>query len=128
MQITYCQFIEQHGCFLLEWTNSGRCGSPRCHRPIHLHKKGVPAISRVALTGGMLRGLKRERCLPTFSSGGLKLGLRSGMPVHRTPGFIFGMADVLEPAVDALRCASEAQLTSVPDDLVREQNPFFARD
>src|SRR5580704_16389780 len=38
------------------------------------------------------------------------------------------MAKSLQRAVNALGFARDAQAASVPDDLVREENPFLARD
>src|ERR1700729_1135780 len=48
--------------------------------------------------------------------------------VHRAPGFVGGVAQVLERTVDTLRLASDAKLASVPDDLVGKENPLLARD
>src|ERR1035438_2444248 len=48
--------------------------------------------------------------------------------LHRAPGFVRGMADIFQCTVDALGLAGDAELASVPDDLVGKQNPFLARD
>ena len=50
------------------------------------------------------------------------------MHLDRAPRLVGSMANVFEGAVNALRLASDAEFTAMPDDLVREKNPFFARD
>src|SRR5438045_7967541 len=54
--------------------------------------------------------------------------LRIFMNVYRAPRFIRGMADIFQWAIDAFGSACRAQLASVPDDLVRKERPFLARD
>ena len=50
------------------------------------------------------------------------------MNVYRAPRFIRGVADIFQWAIDAFGSACRAQLASVPDDLVRKERPFLARD
>src|ERR1700691_5689184 len=50
------------------------------------------------------------------------------MHLNRAPRLVAGVADDLQQAFNAFWLAGNAQLPSVPNDLMREQNPFFARD
>src|ERR1700691_2594643 len=50
------------------------------------------------------------------------------MHLHRTPGLVGGVAEVFEGTVNALGLAGDAKLASVPDDLVRKENPLVAGD
>src|ERR1700731_2827906 len=50
------------------------------------------------------------------------------MYFHRAPGLIGGMADVFQKAIHALRFARNAELASMPDNLMGEENPLLARD
>ena len=54
--------------------------------------------------------------------------LRIFMNVYRAPRFIRGVADIFQWALGAFRSARHAELASVPDDLVRKERPFLARD
>ncbi len=56
------------------------------------------------------------------------LRLRILVHLDRAPGLVAGVADVLERTLCTIRFTREAELPSMPDDLVREQNPTFARD
>ena len=55
-------------------------------------------------------------------------GFRVLMHLHRAPGFVGSVANIFERAVDALGFAGDAEAASMPDDLVSEENPLFARD
>src|ERR1051326_5135425 len=50
------------------------------------------------------------------------------MNLHRAPVLVRSMANIFQRAIDALRLARETYLSSMPDDLVREQYPFRLRD
>src|ERR1700683_253750 len=56
------------------------------------------------------------------------LSFRILMHLHGAPGLVGGVAEVFEGAVYAPRLAGDAELASVPDDLVGKENPPFARD
>src|SRR5580704_14670244 len=47
---------------------------------------------------------------------------------HGAPGFIGGVAKVFEGTVEALGLTGDAELASVPDDLVGKEDPLVARD
>src|SRR5580692_1270482 len=47
---------------------------------------------------------------------------------HRAPRLVPGVADVLQRTLRALRLARDAQLPSVPDDLVGKENPALSWD
>lgn len=46
--------------------------------------------------------------------------LRVLVNLDRAPGLICGVADIFQKAIDALGFAGDAELASVPDDLVGE--------
>src|SRR5579871_5134326 len=50
------------------------------------------------------------------------------MHVDSAPRLVAGVAEIFQRAIDALGLAGITQLAPVPDDLMREQNPFVARD
>ena len=50
------------------------------------------------------------------------------MYLHRGPGFVRGVAEILQVTVRAPGLAGYAQSASVMDDLMREIDPFFLRD
>ena len=54
--------------------------------------------------------------------------LRSPMLFHRAPRLVFGVADILQQTLRALRASRDAQRTPMMDHLVREQRPALARD
>ena len=58
----------------------------------------------------------------------LSLCFRVLMNLDRAPGFVGGVADIFQRAVDAFWFAGDAEFAAVPDDLVREENPLLARD
>src|SRR5579863_1388790 len=74
-----------------------------------------------------LRALKR----PTTKSlsklaAAIDLSVRVLVQADGAPSLVGGVADIFEQAVDALGLASDAELASVPDDLVRKKYPLFA--
>ena len=60
----------------------------------------------------------------------LRPWLRFSILVHvdRAPGLVGGVAEVFERTVDTLGLARDAELASVPYDLVGKKNPLLARD
>jgi hypothetical protein len=56
------------------------------------------------------------------------LRLRVFMHLYCAPGFVGRVAEIFEGAIDAFGFAGDAQGAAVPDDLVREEDPFFTRD
>src|ERR1700756_2153312 len=50
------------------------------------------------------------------------------MNLHRDPGFIRRVANVFQQAIHALGLAGNAELASMPDYLMRKQNPLFPRN
>jgi hypothetical protein len=50
------------------------------------------------------------------------------MHLHCAPRLVARVADIFQRTFYALGLARNAQAASVPDDLVGEENPFFARD
>src|ERR1700745_2080908 len=48
--------------------------------------------------------------------------------VHGAPGFVRSMADILEPAISTLGSAGNAELASMPDDLMGEECPLILRN
>src|SRR6202046_979303 len=56
----------------------------------------------------------------------MRLCPRVLVQLHRAPGFICRVADIFQRAIDAFGFAGDAELASVPDDLVSEENPFLA--
>ena len=58
----------------------------------------------------------------------MRLRVRVLVQVYRAPGFVGGVAEIFERAIDAFGFAGDTQAATVPDDLVREEDPLFARD
>src|SRR6184192_2663017 len=56
------------------------------------------------------------------------LGFCRLMDLYRAPGFVRRMADILEQTIRTLRPPRDAKLSPMPDHLVSEVGPFFARD
>src|SRR5579863_2021413 len=85
-------------------------------RPRHKQKTECSKEIFVGTAAPGCPAAKRRKPLHTLS-------LRALMHLHCAPGLVPGMTNILERAFGAFRLAREAQLPTVPDDLVREQNP-----
>jgi len=58
----------------------------------------------------------------------LSLCFRVLMNLDRAPGFVGGVANIFQRAIDTLRLACDAEFASMPDDLMGKENPFLAGD
>src|SRR3989442_15773425 len=72
--------------------------------------------------------LRREESIVGARPRACEALLRIFVNLYRAPRFIRGMADIFQWASGAFGSACRAQLPSVPDDLVRKERPFLARD
>ena len=57
-----------------------------------------------------------------------ELQLRILMHLHGAPGFVSGMANILQRTLGALGTTRNTNLPPMPDDLVRKQRPLRLRN
>src|SRR5579862_1008110 len=68
------------------------------------------------------------RAAPEFTEARLKLAGAGDVETSWLNSFVFRVADLFEVAFQAFRFARLAHFASMPNQLVRKQNPFFLRN